>query len=101
MAMKIRIKSYTGCKADKRPAIFYLGERRLGVTELLDRWYGEDYDYFKLLADDGNMYILKYYRPHDHWELILYSASSLPPWVKDPEIDLRPTVKNRRYRLLN
>ncbi len=32
---------------------FSIGERSFAVLEVCDRWYGERYDYFELLADDG------------------------------------------------
>jgi hypothetical protein len=85
--MKIRVECYSGYKANERPVRFYLGEKQLEVKELLDRWYGEDHDYFKLLADDGNTYLFKYHRFRDHWELVLYSAPNLPLHIKDDVTD--------------
>ena len=80
--MKVRVECHSGYKTDKRPVRFYLGERELGVKELLDRWYGQDYDYFKLLADDGDTYILKYHPLEDYWKLVFYSAPNLPHGLK-------------------
>lgn len=57
--MKLRVECHSGTKADERPVRFYLGERRLEVQEVLDQWYGPDDVYFKLLAEDGNLYILR------------------------------------------
>jgi len=86
--MQVRVESYSGYKSDERPVRFYIGKRKLEVKELLDRWYGEDYDYFKLLADDLSTYVLKYYRFKDYWELVFYSAPNLPSWMKDEKIDV-------------
>ena len=77
--MKLRVECYSGYKADERPVRFYLGERKLEVEAILDRWYGEDYEHFKLRADDGNTYILKYLRSEDEWELTLFSRPDAPP----------------------
>ena len=96
--MKIRVECYSGYKADERPVRFYLGERKLEVKELLDRWYGEDDDYFKLLADDGNTYILKYHHSEDFWELTLYSAPTAPAVTDDKVIDLDQARKDRRHK---
>ena len=38
---------------------FYLGEQLRMVEEVLDQWYGPDDAFFKLRADDGNLYILR------------------------------------------
>ena len=38
---------------------FYLGETLRIVEEILDQWYGPDSSFFKVRADDGNLYILR------------------------------------------
>ncbi len=70
--MRIEVHCYSGCKADERPVSFLLGQRRLGVEEIVDRWYGEDYEYFKVLADDGATYLLRHHTAQERWELIQY-----------------------------
>lgn len=67
--MRIKVKAYSGYKAEERPISFTIGERELKIEELLDRWYGEDYEYFKLRADDRCIYIIRYNRGDDFWEL--------------------------------
>ena len=37
---------------------FYLGEQLRMVEEILDQWYGPNDIFFKVRADDGNLYIL-------------------------------------------
>jgi hypothetical protein len=71
----IRVASYAGHRADERPLSFVLGERELAVSEILDRWYGPDRRYFKVGADDGNIYILAHDEPGDRWELVSYRKS--------------------------
>lgn len=73
--MRIEVQCYSGYKADERPVRFHMGERQLEVEEVMDRWYGEDHEYFKVLADDGAIYVLKHHRPQDWWELIQYVRS--------------------------
>jgi hypothetical protein len=67
--MRVVVDCYSGYKADERPVRFYLGESKLEIVELLDRWYGEHCGYFKVLAEDGNTYILMHRRAEDKWEL--------------------------------
>jgi hypothetical protein len=73
--MKIRVESYDGYRAGEKPLRFRLGEKRREVVEILDRWFGEDHDYFKVRADDGGVYVLRYNRCEDGWELTQYRAS--------------------------
>jgi hypothetical protein len=42
------------------------------VKEVVDRWYGEGAVYFKTLADDNNIYLLKYEEGQNCWDLIFY-----------------------------
>ena len=46
-------------KADERPVRFQLDDRHYLVEEVLDQWYGPDDTFFKVRADDHNLYILR------------------------------------------
>ena len=70
--MIIHVECYSGYKASERPVSFTIDGKKLMVDEVVDQWYGEDYTYFKLKADDGNMYILKYQAEKDQWEMVLF-----------------------------
>ena len=75
--MKIRVNTYAGYKANERPQAIVMGGKSLKVEEILDRWTGEDHDYFKLKADDGALYIIRYDRESDEWELTLMDSRPL------------------------
>ena len=65
----IEVRSYSGYKANERPLSFVLGERKFQVMRIVERWFGEDHDYFNVLADDGGVYLLKWNRNLDRWSL--------------------------------
>jgi len=67
--MKVRVVCYEGYKAEEAPRAFMLGERRVEVVRILDRWRGEDHEYVKLDGSDGARYILRYDRSRDEWEI--------------------------------
>ncbi len=67
----IEVNAYSGYKANERPVSFRIRERVFEVKEILDRWYGEDHDYFKLRADDDHTYLIRYDRKSDEWELLM------------------------------
>ena len=65
----VRVDCYSGYKADERPVRFYLGERSLEVSEVQDKWYSPGVTYFRLKAEDGNVYVLKHDEAQDVWIL--------------------------------
>lgn len=67
---KVEVIAYSGYKANERPLFFFLEQTRLEVRDIIDRWYGVDNDYFKVLASDGNVYLLKWQRLLDVWLLV-------------------------------
>ncbi|HUB81444.1 MAG TPA: hypothetical protein VMB03_21740 [Bryobacteraceae bacterium] len=68
----LRVQCYSGRKADERPVRFELGSREYAVVELQDQWYGPDATFFKVLADDGQRYILRHGHAADEWSLESY-----------------------------
>jgi hypothetical protein len=67
--MQIEVQCYAGHRGDEEPRSFVLGERRLVVLEIRDRWHGPDYRYFKVLADDGDTYVLRHDERSGVWTL--------------------------------
>ena len=67
---KIDVVAYSGYRANERPMYIILGHSKVEVTEVLDRWFGQNHDYFKVLAGDGRSYLIKWHRSQDAWFLI-------------------------------
>lgn len=82
--MKVRVICYEGYRAEETPRAFFMGERRLEVISVEDRWRGEDHEYVKLSASDGNRYILRYDSTADEWEITLMEAPGKLPTSTDP-----------------
>jgi hypothetical protein len=76
--MEVHVQCYSGHKADERPVRLFLGEREVEVQAILDRWCGEDHDYFKLAGDDGHIYIVRRDRRRDAWELTHCARGDAP-----------------------
>jgi hypothetical protein len=66
---EIEVSCYAGYRYPERPISFSLLERTFMVVEVLDRWFGEDYIYFKVRADDQKVYLLKYDQHQERWFL--------------------------------
>ena len=72
--MRLEVECYAGHKADERPVRFRLDEHVYVVEEVVDQWYGPDDIFFKLRADDGNLYILRRRAsaPNGEWDLVSF-----------------------------
>ena len=67
--VRVDVQCYAGQRADERPVSFQLGLHKYMVDELLDQWYGPNEKFFKVCADDGNLYILRHNLEADEWIL--------------------------------
>lgn len=67
--MNVQVQCYSGAKADERPIRFQLDGYEYIVNEVLDQWYGPDATYFKVRANDDNVYILRHSLATDTWSL--------------------------------
>lgn len=70
----IRVECHAGYRVEETPLRFYLGERKVEVLEVVDRWLSPDHRYFKVKGDDAALYIIRYDVPSDEWELTMFSA---------------------------
>lgn len=57
------------------PRSLYWDERRIGIVELIDQWYGPDYRYVKLKGDDGGVYILRFDEIRNEWAMIMFASA--------------------------
>ena len=75
-AVRIEVEAYSGFKANERPQSFRLNGRQYRVEEVCDRWYGPDSSYFKVRADDRNLYIFEYRPALDEWSLASFRSGA-------------------------
>ena len=66
---KIDVVTYSGYKGAERPLAFIWKGRRIECKEIIDRWYGEGHEYFKVKGNDDIAYLMRYDRSRDVWEL--------------------------------
>ena len=72
--MRLRVGCYSGGKADERPIRFWIDGTRYRVEAVLDQWYDPESLFYKVRADDGNLYILRQWSstPEGEWELVSF-----------------------------
>lgn len=56
------------------PQSFNIGQRRVAVVEVLDRWIAPAERYYKVRGDDEGIYILRHDRGSACWELTLFDS---------------------------
>ena len=61
----------------ERPVAFHVCDRRYRIKEVVDRWYGDGEIYFKVKADDNNIYLLKYEEGQGCWDLVFFQNPAL------------------------
>lgn len=60
----IHVECYSGYRGEETPVRFVVGEHKVEVTDIVDRWIAPDHRYFKVTGDDGFTYLLR----HDVWD---------------------------------
>lgn len=69
---QIRVVCYAGYRGEETPRYFYLGDRRIEVAEVVDRWLAPDHRYFKIRCPANELYILRHDSLSDIWEMVMY-----------------------------
>jgi protein-tyrosine phosphatase len=74
----IQVTCYEGYRTNESPRSFVWAGQTFKIIEIVDRWYegSEDktsdvMDYFKVQADDGGTYIIRYNRLFDSWAMLI------------------------------
>lgn len=72
--MLLQVQSRRDARGDTEPVAFMLGDKRIEVVEIIDRWISSDHSYFKIHASDHSIYILKFEPLNEQWQLTLFQA---------------------------
>lgn len=72
---EIRVECYSGYRPDERPIRFSIRDHLFDVREVDGQWYSPDATYFRVLADDGNFYVLRHDDGQDLWTLDGFRAA--------------------------
>ena len=74
--MRVRVECYAGRNDSERPVRFLVAGHPYFVSEVLDQWYGPEHLFFKVRADDGNVYSLQHDTsvPEGEWELVSFRS---------------------------
>ena len=74
--MAIRVECYAGYHGEQEPLAFWLGERRVAVRTVVDRWFAPTQRWFKVEADDGNLYDLRKDDTSGDWDIAAFRRTA-------------------------
>ena len=81
--MSFHVECYAGYRGEQEPLALRFGERRVAVRAVVDRWYSPAQRWFKVEAEDGDIYIVRHDEPSGRWDLAASTSA------KSPGTDLR------------
>jgi hypothetical protein len=67
--MALRVECSAGLGGEPEPDVVWFGARRVGVRSVVDRWFAPDKRWFKVDADDEQLYVLRHDQSTGEWEL--------------------------------
>ena len=82
--MQIRVDCYAGHRGEETPRRIHLDGRCVEVADILDRWLAPDHRYFKVLASDDAIYIVRHNVSADAWDLTMYQSASAQNTERSP-----------------
>ena len=68
----VKVEFCSKLQTKERPVAFQVCDRRYRIKEIVDRWYGVGEVFFKVEADDNNIYLLKYEEEQGCWDLVFF-----------------------------
>ncbi|HTQ59103.1 MAG TPA: hypothetical protein VMI32_02700 [Candidatus Solibacter sp.] len=71
----VRVECYSGHKADERPTRIVFEAQSLEIASVEDRWYSPGATYFRVLAQNGDSYVLRRDDAQDVWSLAAFRAA--------------------------
>ena len=75
--MKIRVDCYAGYRGEEAPRHLWMGDQKIEVRQIVDRWLAPDHRYFKILGDDEATYIIRHDTVSLDWELTFYRNAKI------------------------
>jgi len=71
----VTVDAYAGYKGEETPRSFTVEGVNRAVLDIVDRWYTETCSYFRVNANDGQRYVLRYHLDEELWELVMQERS--------------------------
>ena len=73
--MQVCVETATDRRGHEVPLRLLLDARTIEIAEIVDRWYGDDYCYFKVRTETGDIYILRFDEESGEWGLTMFKSA--------------------------
>ena len=94
----IKVEFCSKLQTKERPVAFQVCDRRYRIKEIVDRWYGVGEVFFKVEADDNNIYLLKYEEGQGCWDLVFFQNPVLTgPLIVNEEVGLIERLRFKKF----
>ncbi len=70
--MDIKVECYAGYRGEETPRRIWLGDKKIAVQEVQDRWLAPNHRYFKISGENGAVYILRHDATTWEWKLVFF-----------------------------
>jgi hypothetical protein len=73
--MLVNVETCSDQEATEVPCRLRFDARAVDIAEIVDRWYGQDYCYFKVRSGAGDLYILRLDESRGEWDLTMFQSA--------------------------
>ena len=87
--MQVCVETWSDRDGNEVPCRLHLDARIVDIAEVIDRWHGEDYCYFKVRSAAGDLCILRFDEDRAEWGLTMFQSAQ--PHAVPPEF-----LRNKR-----
>jgi len=77
--MQIQVECYAGYRGEETPRRIRVGDSRMEIVEIIDRWLAPAYRYFKFRTADGARWIIRHDNQTGQWELTFFRNADVEP----------------------
>jgi len=72
--LAVTVECYSGYRGNESPRRFFMGDKAVEISEILDRWLDPEHRYFKVRGEDNAVYILRHDVKAGRWELTMFNS---------------------------
>ena len=69
------VEAHAGYKGEETPSAFVYEGIKRKIVEVAARWYTDTHCCFRVIADDGQRYVIRYAFDEEAWELVMQEWS--------------------------
>jgi hypothetical protein len=73
--LNLKVECYSGYRGEETPRAIWFGSKKIEVKKILDRWLSPDHRYFKIMDEEGSLFIIRHDVLSQQWELTFFKQA--------------------------